>query len=143
MRVGLGTGSTAHFFIVAAGEAVRSGLRLQAVATSQASAHLAEELGIQLVELDRRGLDLAVDGADQIDPNPASSREAEELTFGSGWWPSPPGGSCGRRRRQDGGPAQGPVPVEILQFGSDATLRPWRRVAPPSACARTPEADPR
>ena len=68
MRLGLGTGSTAHFFIVAVGEAVRSGLQLQAVATSQASAHLAEELGIQLVELDRRGLDLAVDGADQIDP---------------------------------------------------------------------------
>src|ERR1019366_8552814 len=68
MRVGLGTGSTAHWFIVAAGDAVRSGLRIQAVATSRASARLAEELGIELVELDRRGLDLAVDGADLVDP---------------------------------------------------------------------------
>ena len=50
MRVGLGTGSTAHWFIVAAGEAVRSGLRIQAVATSEVSAQLAGELGIELVE---------------------------------------------------------------------------------------------
>ena len=123
MRVGLGTGSTAHWFIVAAGEAVRSGLRLQAVATSQASAHLAEELGIELVELDRRGLDLAVDGADLIDP------QSRLIKGGGGAQVRERLVAVAARRFvvvADAGKMvaqlRGPIPVEILRFGSDATL---------------------
>ncbi len=68
MRVGLGTGSTAYWFIVALGELVSGGLRVVGVPTSLASASLARERGITLTELDERGVDLAVDGADAVDP---------------------------------------------------------------------------
>jgi ribose 5-phosphate isomerase A len=123
MRVGLGTGSTAHWFIVAAGEAVRSGLRIQAVATSQPSAHLAEELGIELVELDRRGLDLAVDGADLIDPQSrlikgGGGAEVRERLVAVAARRFVVVADAGKMVAQ----LRGPVPVEILQFGSDASL---------------------
>ncbi|MBW3128360.1 ribose-5-phosphate isomerase RpiA [Hymenobacter profundi] len=70
MLVGLGTGSTAAPFIRALGEAMRTGqLRVQATATSEASAALAREVGIPLVP-PQRGMrfDLTVDGADELDP---------------------------------------------------------------------------
>lgn len=69
MTLGLGTGSTAAHFIRQLGERVRAGLRVQGTATSLASEALARAEGIPLVE-PRRGLrfDLAVDGADELDP---------------------------------------------------------------------------
>ncbi|SFQ58996.1 ribose-5-phosphate isomerase RpiA [Hymenobacter arizonensis] len=69
MLVGLGSGSTAAFFIAALGEFIRRGdLQVQATATSLASETLARQAGIPLVE-PRRGLrfDLTVDGADELD----------------------------------------------------------------------------
>jgi len=68
MTLGLGSGSTAALFIRELGERVRAGLRIQAVATSQASEALAREVGIPLLA-PRRGLrfDLTVDGADELD----------------------------------------------------------------------------
>jgi ribose 5-phosphate isomerase A len=45
MKVGLGAGSKAILFIHELGRAVRNGLRIQAIATSDESAALAEELG--------------------------------------------------------------------------------------------------
>jgi ribose 5-phosphate isomerase A len=68
MVVGLGTGTTARWFIDALGRRVRNdGLRISAVATSVASGEQARELGIPL--LDRvTSIDLTVDGADEIDP---------------------------------------------------------------------------
>lgn len=68
MTLGLGSGSTAALFIRELGERVRVGLRIQAVATSQASEALAREVGIPLLE-PRRGLrfNLTVDGADELD----------------------------------------------------------------------------
>jgi ribose 5-phosphate isomerase A len=68
MRVGLGTGTTAHWFIVGLAERVRAGLRIRAVATSDASAALAAANGIEVEELGVDGLDIAVDGADSVDP---------------------------------------------------------------------------
>ena len=70
MKVGLGSGSTAHHFIHWLGERVRQGeLRVEAVASSKQSEALAKEVGIPLTEV-RSGLrlDLAVDGADEIGP---------------------------------------------------------------------------
>lgn len=69
MRVGLGTGSTAYWAIKRIGERVREGMRIQAVATSKASEKLAAEEGIPLLpfhQLD--GLDLTIDGADEVNP---------------------------------------------------------------------------
>jgi len=67
MTVGLGTGSTAAHAIRALGEAVDSGLDIIGVPTSFASRELAIEQGIPLADLDEvNGLDIAIDGADQI-----------------------------------------------------------------------------
>ncbi|HEX4754217.1 MAG TPA: ribose-5-phosphate isomerase RpiA [Candidatus Dormibacteraeota bacterium] len=69
MTLGLGTGTTARWFIEAVGARVAAGLRVTAVATSLASAALAARYGITLVELGPDGVDLAVDGADTVDPD--------------------------------------------------------------------------
>jgi ribose 5-phosphate isomerase A len=67
--VGLGTGHAATDFIHALGERVRSGFRVRGVPTSQASADLARQLGIPLVEFDAiDAIDVDVDGADEVDP---------------------------------------------------------------------------
>ena len=49
--VGLGSGRAASAFIAALAARVRRGLRVTAVPTSQASAQLAQSLGIELVEI--------------------------------------------------------------------------------------------
>ena len=70
MTVGLGTGSTAGWFVRALAERVKGGLTIKAgVPTSEATAALARELGLPLQTLDEaRGIDLTVDGADEIGP---------------------------------------------------------------------------
>ncbi len=66
MTVGLGTGSTAAWFVKAL--AARR-LDIVAVSTSLATAELAASLGIRLKELgEARSIDLTVDGADEIGP---------------------------------------------------------------------------
>ena len=70
MIVGLGTGSTARHLVMALGELVRSGMKLQAVSTSRETATLAKQYGIPLLDEDDRWvLDVAIDGADQVDPS--------------------------------------------------------------------------
>src|SRR5256885_8647130 len=66
--VGLGTGSTARYFIEGLAARVRHGLTVQAVVTSLESRALAEAGGIPITETADGSLDLAVDGADEIDP---------------------------------------------------------------------------
>ena len=69
MVVGLGTGSSANFAIQALGERVTDGLSIVAVPTSEASARLAEQLGLDLQSLeDNPVIDLTIDGADEVDP---------------------------------------------------------------------------
>jgi ribose 5-phosphate isomerase A len=69
MRLGLGTGSTARYFVDLLGERVRDGLACICVATSEATAAQARSLGIPLGDFDALGqLDLTVDGADEVDP---------------------------------------------------------------------------
>lgn len=66
MTVGLGTGSTAAWFVRAMAERV---LRVDCVATSAATAALAARLGLRILDFDRTGaIDLTVDGADEIGP---------------------------------------------------------------------------
>ena len=70
MKLGLGTGSTAAYFIDLLGERVKDGLDVVCVATSKASEAQASKLGIPLTTLDDEPfLDLTVDGADEIDPD--------------------------------------------------------------------------
>ena len=69
MLVGLGTGSTAYFLIEELGRRFAGGLKLQAVATSLASERQAKGLGIPVLPFsDVAQIDLAIDGADEIDP---------------------------------------------------------------------------
>ena len=68
MRLGLGTGSTAARFVDLLGAAVRDGLEVICVATSEATRAQAERLGIRLTTLDEEPfLDVTVDGADELD----------------------------------------------------------------------------
>ncbi|WP_425990087.1 ribose-5-phosphate isomerase RpiA [Brevundimonas sp. TWP2-3-2] len=67
MVVGLGTGSTAAWFVKALAARGLTGLRC--VPTSEKTADLARELGLPLVTLeDVSRIDLTVDGADEIGP---------------------------------------------------------------------------
>jgi ribose 5-phosphate isomerase A len=67
MRVGLGTGSTVAYLLDALGERKPAGVRY--TATSPATERIARELGLPVFSLDELSeLDLAIDGADQIDP---------------------------------------------------------------------------
>ena len=124
MRVGLGTGTTAHWFIVGLAERVRAGLTIRAVATSQASTDLAAAHGITVEELGVDGLDIAVDGADSVDPG-------LRLIKGRG-------GAMVREKIvaasaarfvvivDDSKPSpvlHGRVPVEVIPFGSSRTVR--------------------
>lgn len=69
MVLGLGTGSTAEAFLHALADRVAGGLSVRGVPTSQRTAELCEAIGIKLTDLDRDPvLDLAIDGADEIDP---------------------------------------------------------------------------
>jgi ribose 5-phosphate isomerase A len=67
MVLGLGTGSTARHFIAGVGRLVAAGTPLAGVPTSAASAEQARALGIELLDELPGPIDLAVDGADEVD----------------------------------------------------------------------------
>jgi ribose 5-phosphate isomerase A len=68
MKLGLGTGSTAKHFVDCIGDMVKAGFEIACVPTSETTRQQAESLGIPLTTLDETPvLDLAVDGADEID----------------------------------------------------------------------------
>ena len=69
MVVGLGTGSTAKHMIQVLGQKVRAGMNLRGVPTSQETATLAKQAGVPLLDTENRWeIDIAIDGADQVDP---------------------------------------------------------------------------
>ncbi len=75
MRVGLGTGSTVHWTIVELGDRQ---LDIVCTATSVQTQDLGTSLGLRVVRPDDiGGLDIAIDGADEVDP-------AGNLTKGGG-----------------------------------------------------------
>jgi ribose 5-phosphate isomerase A len=123
MRVGLGTGSTARWFILGLAERVRQGLNVRAVATSVASATLATEHGILVEDLAPDGLDLAVDGADSIDPGlhlikgrgGAMLREKIVAASAARFVVIADDSKYMSRLR-------GRIPVEVVHFGSARTL---------------------
>jgi ribose 5-phosphate isomerase A len=71
MVCGMGTGSTARFFIEEVGRRVREeGIRITGVPTSFQSRVLCQQQRIPLCDAqDCRQIDLAVDGADEVDPD--------------------------------------------------------------------------
>lgn len=122
MRLGLGTGSTVALLLPAL---ARRGLAsLRCVATSPATERLASELGLRLETLDELGgLDLALDGADQV--------------AADGWLVKGGGGAHTREKIVAAAAPRfvvmvspdkmvarlaPPVPLELLAFGAGATL---------------------
>lgn len=68
MLVGLGTGSTAFYFIERLIQRFHQGLKIEVVASSKRSFAQAKQGGLPLLDIDTLSLlDLTVDGADQID----------------------------------------------------------------------------
>lgn len=135
MRVGLGTGTTVSYLLPALAERQ---LSIRCVATSERTAARATELGLTVepfATLDE--LDIAIDGADQIAPD--------------GWLVKGGGGAHTREKIVAAAAAtfvviadstkprlslHPPVPVELLNFGLQATMRRLGSVtlreAPPS-----------
>jgi ribose 5-phosphate isomerase A len=122
MRVGLGTGTTVAELVPALG---RRHLAITCAATSPATEELARVHGLEVrpfTDIDR--LDLAIDGADQVDP--------------AGWLVKGGGGAQTRERIVAAAADRfvvivssdkpvprlhAPVPLELLAFGLAATLR--------------------
>jgi ribose 5-phosphate isomerase A len=68
MIVGLGSGTTAHWFILALAERVKGGLHIQGVPTSKQTQKLAGTHGIPMKELNEvTHIDITIDGADEVD----------------------------------------------------------------------------
>lgn len=67
--VGLGTGSTTHHFIEKLGKRIKiEGMDILGVPTSYQSFFLARDSGIPITTLEEHDVDIAVDGADEVDP---------------------------------------------------------------------------
>jgi ribose 5-phosphate isomerase A len=129
MALGLGTGSTVAHFLPAL---ARRGLKLRCVATSPATEEAARALGLSVQPFDLLdGLDLAVDGADQVAPD---------------LWLIKGGGGAHTREKVVAAAARRfvvivsahklveslgpPVPLEVLRFGVAATLKRLGGVGP-------------
>ncbi len=68
--IGLGTGSTTHYFIEKVGMRMKEeGMDVMGIPTSYQSFLLAKEWKIPVTTLEEHDVDIAVDGADEIDPN--------------------------------------------------------------------------
>ncbi|MFA5551351.1 MAG: ribose-5-phosphate isomerase RpiA [Trueperaceae bacterium] len=70
MLLGLGTGSTAKWLVEGLGDKLRTGelTDVAGVATSRQTEEQAAALGIRLTELPPSGVDLAIDGMDELAP---------------------------------------------------------------------------
>lgn len=68
MKLGLGSGTTSHFFVRELGKHVANGLKLTCTTTSRSTNDVAREVGIEITDPNDIGeLDLTVDGPDEID----------------------------------------------------------------------------
>jgi ribose 5-phosphate isomerase A len=128
MVLGLGSGSTHAFFLELLGEQIRTGTLtgIVGVPTSEATAGRARALGIPLATLaDHARLDLAVDGADEVDGDlnlikglgRAMLREKIVETHADRFVVVVDESKLVRRL------GQGPFPVDVVPFGLEAQLR--------------------
>lgn len=146
MIVGLGTGSTAKHMVRALGQKVRAGMRVSGVPTSRETAELAKQVGVTLLDTDDRwDIDLAIDGADQVDP---------QLNLIKG------GGGALLKEKIVAASAKTfivlvdhtkrvpvlggtfPLPVEVVPFGWGSTARKIERVTQAPVVLRTRDGQP-
>src|SRR2546421_5589602 len=123
--VGLGTGSTARYFIEGLIQRVQAGLSVRAVVTSLETRRQAEAGGIEVVEQLVGSLDLAVDGADEIDPaiNCLKGRGGALLREKIVATASRRFVVIADESKLVGRLGRGPVPIEVLPFLWEATGR--------------------
>jgi ribose 5-phosphate isomerase A len=125
--VGLGTGSTAAWFVKALGaRAAAEGLTLRCVGTSRATETLAEQVGLTLTSLDAAGeIDLTVDGADEIGPGLTLIKGGggallrEKLV----WEASKRCVVIADAAKRVATLGAFPLPVELVAFGHQSTVR--------------------
>ena len=68
MKLGLGSGTTSHFFVRELGKHVAGGMKLTCTTTSRSTIDVAREVGIAIIDPNEIGeLDLTIDGPDEID----------------------------------------------------------------------------
>ncbi|MCC7320563.1 MAG: ribose 5-phosphate isomerase A [Rubellimicrobium sp.] len=68
MKLGLGSGTTSHFFVRELGQHVARGLKVTCTTTSRSTIDVAREVGIEITDPNDIGeIDLTVDGPDEID----------------------------------------------------------------------------
>ncbi|YBV94106.1 ribose 5-phosphate isomerase A (plasmid) [Phyllobacteriaceae bacterium JZ32] len=68
MKLGLGSGTTSHFFVRELGKHVANGMKLTCTTTSRSTNDVAREVGIAITDPNEIGeLDLTIDGPDEID----------------------------------------------------------------------------
>lgn len=121
MIVGLGTGSTAAWFVRALAE---RGLDITGVATSVATADLARSLGMRLAELDDvTHIDLTVDGADEIGPGLSLIKGggAALLREKLVWEASNRSVAIADGSKVVDALGRFPLPIEVVAFGHKAT----------------------
>ena len=123
--IGLGSGSTARHFIDALGRKVRDGLKIQAVVTSLESKARAERAGIGVIDRLDGGIDVAVDGADEIDPavNCLKGRGGALLREKIVAHASRRFVLIADESKLVGRLGRGPVPIEVLPFLWQTTSR--------------------
>ncbi|MBI0394155.1 ribose 5-phosphate isomerase A [Acinetobacter bereziniae] len=69
MKLGLGSGTTSHFFVRELGAYIqKNGLNLVCTTTSRSTIEVANEVGIEIIDPNEIGLiDLTIDGPDEVD----------------------------------------------------------------------------
>jgi ribose 5-phosphate isomerase A len=123
MIVGLGTGTTAVWLVRALAE---RRLDIRCVPTSQATAALARELGLVLMDLDDvREIDLTIDGADEIGPDLALIKGggAALLREKLVWEASRRCVCIADASKVVQTLGAFPLPIEVVTFGHTTTLR--------------------
>ena len=126
MVLGLGTGSTAAWFVRAVGErALKERLELRCVPTSTATAGLAEVLGLPLIELGQSEIDLTVDGADEVGPGLSLIKGggAALLREKLVWEASKRCVVIADVAKQVKTLGRFPLPIEVVAFGHETTMQ--------------------
>jgi ribose 5-phosphate isomerase A len=126
MIVGLGTGSTASFVVEALAGRVKQGLNIIGIPTSERTKSLAEQLDIRLASLaEHQIIDLTIDGADEVEKGTISLIKG----LGGALLREKIVASVSRKlvivvdqeKIVERLGERNPVPVEIVQFGWQAT----------------------
>ena len=147
MVLGLGTGSTAAFFVEQLAARVAQGLAVKAIATSERTATQARRLGIPLTDFaEHRQIDLAIDGADEV------QRATFDLIKGRGGALLREKIVAAASRRfiviVDGDKlvdrlgTTGPLPVEVVQFGWQVTEAALKELGARTELRRAASAEP-